>query len=240
VQVHVYKKQPDGLVGAFICTGSLFTDKPKLLTAAHCMYPYDSVVRIDITRSDGRTVPATEFFPHKSYKGGVSLHDAGPDVAIIEYDDLYDTRRVPHRFQPTMKRIRSTGARIVKLRLAGYGVTETGQSGVLHHAAFDLEGDDCVTYSKYHGCATTGEMSMTASCGGDSGGPWYIKEKSGYKIIGVHMGGSNCETNGIENPHLRTATSYFTWVASVSNFWKKREYAKYGGYQLKKRRRRTQ
>jgi hypothetical protein len=212
--------------GRYTCTGNLFSSANKILTAGHCVSPGDKVTRIDIHPAHGPTRTASAFYIHPGYYPDERYSRNGVDMAMIEYTgtNIYQSfgRGMGSHSYLTgdSSRYTSSGASI---NLAGYGTTQrrADGSGTLHQGQFTA-GNGC-TPRRYGACASSGPRKL-ASCGGDSGGPWFVNTRTSdgimRYIVGIHIGGANCQdSDGNESPDIASAESDFMLLSETTDFW---------------------
>lgn len=216
--VQIYQADPERRQRS-LCTG--FINGRHVLTAAHCFYnKMDALKYITVIAGDGSEHKLESVSIIEGYRGGEGkLYASSPDLAVatINGDGYTPLVKVTLRTEPITKQ--------TDVYLAGFGMTEKGGAPSryrpLVEGAFMFGDDKCSvhTYTGYIsptlGCAHSPD-SPTASCIGDSGAPWFLKEQDGtYSVFGVNMGADDCR--GWANTR---ATADLTMLSETQSFWK--------------------
>eukprot|EP00928_Gymnodinium_smaydae_P068598 TRINITY_DN5177_c0_g5_i1.p1 TRINITY_DN5177_c0_g5~~TRINITY_DN5177_c0_g5_i1.p1 ORF type:complete len:755 (-),score=140.69 TRINITY_DN5177_c0_g5_i1:357-2621(-) len=196
--------------GEGICTGTVYGF--YIVTAAHCFGTHPDEIKVIV--AGGTEISAHSYWVHPLYNDNLTrIEDKGPDVAIVKLDSPY---------YPTARFKLATFVRFnpgAHAQLAGYGVIETGNVG----DGFGLfTGDFMLGEQVRHpaiahmATAASGPNSLAASCGGDSGGPWFNEQDDGsFVIFGTHTAGQACSPGADTSGYF----SIFNWLPMTQSFW---------------------
>lgn len=203
-----------------MCTGLI--KGRYVLTAAHCFYNRldDEMKHVTVIAGDGSEHKVANVQLIEGYKGvDPSLYASSADMAVLTMDGIGYTPKVKVSFrtEPITKP--------TVVYLAGFGMTENGGGPDRHRPLVEgkfAAGDgNCAVNTRTGlpsptvGCAHSFD-NPTASCIGDSGGPWFVKEQDGsYSVFGVNMGSDASGTM----VNIR-ASADFTMLSETQNFWK--------------------
>jgi len=107
-----------------------------------------------------------------------------------------------------------------KVRIAGFGVTDKGGCGKLHNS--DTIGIISCNRASHIACAGSGRNSMTSSCGGDSGAPYYkSSDNRKYYVVGVNVAGNGKSCGAVDKESIIVRTSSIrSWIESHSTPFK--------------------
>jgi len=190
-------------MGTQCCTGTVAGD--VVLTAKHCVEgktPADVKVETAYGKHG-----VTKIEMHSSY-----------DVVLLFLDSDAGTKNTMYLSDRTLQ----TGDNVA---ITGFGTTESKGCGSLHDSGLDsIQVKQCSAWGSEVACASSGWSSNVASCGGDSGGPWWRATGTNgpFYIVGVNSFGVNgkCGDYSKETGFVRTSaisawvkskTSAFTW-----------------------------
>jgi secreted trypsin-like serine protease len=197
--------------GTQCCTGTVAGD--VVLTAKHCVEgKRTSDVKVE-TAYGKHAVKRIE--KHSSY-----------DVVLLFLDSKAGTKNTMYLSDRELKADDTVA-------ITGFGTTESKGCGSLNDSGLgDIRVKQCSGFGSEVACASSGSYSRTASCGGDSGGPWWraTKENGPFYIVGVNSFGVNgqCGDRSKETGFVRTSaiqswikskTSAFTWK-NEDSWWR--------------------
>lgn len=183
--------------GEQFCTGTLI-EPTTVLTAAHCLPPYNQTDLADVTvfigddtSADSVDIAVVDATAHPMWQ----LDLLGYDVGLLRLE-----RPAPVEPLPVSSLTLEQTDAGAELRLIGYGTTQNGgrdhgvrYSGIAAIAAIDA-------YSIY------ASRSPATTCNGDSGGPALLVRDGVEVVVGVHSR-SDCTTAAVEERvdiHVRT------------------------------------
>lgn len=203
------------------CTG-VFLERDLLITAAHCRLENDNITSIDLFRGndpDPVIIPlgagTYSYARHPSYRK-VAREDYTPtpnDLAII----VLKSERLPDDFQPadilTQQNVSASDPGKPAL-LVGAGTT---QSGEMSDRLYFVQGK--IEFYAEGSLAIVGFPGRTGTCGGDSGGPLFVKNGSELLLLGILISSTDdlnvqCGTRATFNTLSATK---FNWIESKAN-----------------------
>jgi len=202
-----------------MCTGTLIAST-WVLTAAHCVVDSSS---LDVYfGNDQNTFTAqresSQLIPHPNYVG--TSTNIANDIALVRLSQAAPSNVVP--IPPLPPNLAITNSDVgTELEFVGFGVTETGTSGVKLTVDQEL-GAQCSSASACNLAQSPyqipgGSIAYTQSgggpCSGDSGGPAFILRSGTEYVAGVtSYGDQNCTQYGVS-----TKVDYFyNWIAGYT------------------------
>ncbi len=206
----------DSRAGA-MCTGTLVASS-WVLTAAHCVV--DSTSLEVYFGNDQNTFTAqrtsSQLIPHPNYVG--SSQNIANDIALVRLSQAAPVSVTPILPLPPAQALTNSDVGN-PLEFVGFGVTETGTSGVKLTVDQDL-GAQCSSSSACNLAQSPyqipgGSIAYTQSgggpCSGDSGGPAFIVRSGTEYVAGVtSYGDENCTQYGVS-----TKVDFFhSWIVS--------------------------
>lgn len=210
--------------GGYLCTGSVIAPK-AILTAAHCVRDESGWAKAsDISIYAGSVVydNTGTYYVKALYTPKYDLDTSYGDIAIVEL-----TAPLPSSIKPVALASKSTSwAGIKKVTAVGWGTMENDAlPDILKYAQIGvMTAADCKEWHEYlmgemaidHMCFGLLTNPATATCEGDSGGPYLIMRtgKQPIQVAVVSYGPSvyNCgdPENNVDVP---TSVAYWrTWI----------------------------
>jgi len=183
--------------GAYCCTGTVAGD--VVLTAKHCV--------------EGK--PASILKVKTAYgEIGVDRKEENPsmDVALLFLKADAGTKNT--LYLSSRKPVKGDSVAIT-----GFGTTESKGCGSLHGSGQgQIQIVDCGYQPSHVACASSGPYSITASCGGDSGGPWWRASAGAFHVVGVNSFGysGRCGDSSKHTGFVHTS-AIEPWVKSKTN-----------------------
>ena len=202
VSLHTLARGGRSVYVSPFCSGTLITED-VVITAAHCLSG-TGTNKVAIYVGDEPAVDITshlytvdEIWVHPSYDSR-ALTD---DIALVRLSTPITEAVTPVPYLDSSVALTSAdlGATI---NFAGFGVTETGTSGVKMQVDGTLDAFGCGV----SGCPDSGDTATQISylqptsgpCSGDSGGPAFITRTSGTYVAGLtSYGDSGCTIYGV-------------------------------------------
>jgi hypothetical protein len=202
--------------GSFMCGASLINNN-WLVTAAHCLERvaatnlkvYLGVHTLNPNEATTQIKPISRAILYPTYIGSSNSWDN--DIALLKMKDpVTFNKQISPLCLPKQGQNLATTDRIGMVtgwgRTSGSGST----SNVLRQATIPVV--NCPFNAANMICA--GQMSGTPrdSCGGDSGGPFVLKQNGAYVLTGiVSWGGADCLGDGV----YTKVSNYIDWINTI-------------------------
>ena len=167
---------PSSMAATPHCTGTLI-GKNHVVTAAHCLKSKPYKIGFGLKGKDS-SFKVLAYKIHPSYSRWRQTFDIG----VVTFEGTID----PAKHVPVALAEASEGMEVI---VTGYGVTgeRRSDSGTLRTVETTV--GRLMDSSKEFMSSRDGK----GACFGDSGGPVYIKDNGGYKVIGATSRGTSCE-----------------------------------------------
>jgi hypothetical protein len=156
-----------------ICTGWIKDD--IVVTAAHCAKKCSKATDFKEVKTATESYEVTQLIRNDKWDGNGGH---GHDIMMLRLNKKYENRV---KFLLSSDRLQDSA----KVNLLGFGQTETGDSGKpsITDSPLDVVSCPWCFYSNNVQCLSSGSHSDLTSCGGDSGGPWFLTDDHGQIII---------------------------------------------------------
>lgn len=167
---------PSSMAAGPHCTGTLI-GKNHVVTAAHCLKSKPYKIGFGIKGKDS-SFKVVNYKVHPSYS---SWRQTG-DIGVVTFEGTIN----PSEHVPVAIAEATAGLEVI---ITGYGVTGEPKrdSGTLRTV------ETTVGQIKESTKEFVSSRDGKGACFGDSGGPVYIEENGGYKVIGATSRGASCE-----------------------------------------------
>lgn len=216
--------------GSFICSAVVYNQN-WIVTAAHCI-PVSDLNRdgvIDAAEGAGRftvgpllngsgTTYTATVSVIRRHPFGIFNDYSGTDLAMLWTSSTISMAKYDPRFYANGKLNIHTGtkASLLNMILAAWGYGPTNGAGA--NLGTRNTGTKQVTGTSpnryYASTVANGTVDWGTSCDGDSGGPDYLADGSGYVLAGVHSTSDNGLCNGARDQNV-PAEAFRDWVMST-------------------------
>jgi secreted trypsin-like serine protease len=177
-----------GEEGEFICTGTLIA-RNVVLTAGHCTLG-SAAGRVIVGTTAEDAIDESEiakFIPHPAYDPNTAANDIG---IVVLADPILTTRPLAVNDTPLEELVPAERMATTVIKQVGYGVTERSAQGA-SGAGIKRIGYTFMTElaGREFAVSTNGNAAGATACGGDSGGPAFLRTTRGWLLIGTESRG---------------------------------------------------
>lgn len=155
------------------CTGWIKDD--IVVTAAHCAQKCSTTSDYGPVETARGSYPVTQLIRNNKWDGN-TRH--GHDIIMLKLDRKFENHV---KFLLSSDRPQDS----TKVKHLGFGQTETGFNRLpsITDSPLNVVGCPWCFFSNNVQCVSSGSHSTVSSCGGDSGGPWFLTDDHGEIII---------------------------------------------------------
>lgn len=179
--------QPKGSTGTLICTGSVIAPK-VVLTAGHCTAGGGAGKVFVGTSASAATesVAIAKFVPHPGYDAKTKANDIG---IVVLAKPLTTVKSLAVNRKPLESLVDPNGP-APTVKMVGYGATArtANSSEGVGTKRVGLTLMRKITPKEFYVSASA-DIGGSTACGGDSGGPAFLKTSQGWLLIGTESRG---------------------------------------------------